>query len=161
MRDSLIRQISRISVWLGASLLIVNFLVVMYGVITRYWLGGAPIWTDELARFTLVAAAMLAGAGVWASGEHMRVSLAERFLPTHWARWVILYQWGLCLFLCLAGLWISARYAFSVSLFRSQGLGISRTIPMLSMPAGFFLLSLMLIVRGPRPLPQQQGDPPC
>ena len=153
----ILELISCISIRSATLLLVLNVCVVMYGVITRYIVGGAPIWTDELARYTMIATAMFAMAGVWVQGEHMRVSLAERFLPAHLARMVILYQWLLALILSVAGAWLSWHYAQSVSMFRSQGLGISRSILMLSMPAGFALLAVAVLLRGPKALPQQTG----
>ncbi|UJF24522.1 TRAP transporter small permease subunit [Suttonella sp. R2A3] len=143
------------SISIAACLVIINVLVVMYGVTTRYLLGGAPIWTDELSRYSMIATAMLAGGGTWVYGRHMRVALAERFLPVHVVRWVVYYQWLLSLSFAVIGTYMTWRYALSVSMFTSQGLGISRSIPMLSMPLGFGLLSLAIVVHGPSPLPRQ------
>ena len=158
MKSKLLAGVTHLSLTLAAIIMVINVSVVMYGVTTRYLVGGAPIWTDELARYTMIATAMLAAGGVWTLGEHMRVSLAERFLPAHQARWVILYQWLLALVLAAGGTWVSYRYALSVSMFRAQGLGISRTIPLLSMPIGFALFTLVLLLRGPQPLPRQTGE---
>ncbi|MDO4776194.1 MAG: TRAP transporter small permease [Cardiobacteriaceae bacterium] len=155
---TILKFITTASIAVAALLLIVNVSVVMYGVITRYVVGGAPIWTDELARYAMIATAMLAMGGVWLCGEHMRVSLAERFLPAHLTRIVVFYQWLLTLAIALVGCWLTWRYAWSVSMFRSQGLGISRTLPMLSMPAGFALFALAVLLRGPKALPQQTGE---
>lgn len=155
---NLLNHIANLSIIAATLILAGNVCVVMYGVITRYLIGGAPIWTDELARYTMIATAMFAMAGVWIRGEHMRVSLAERFLPAHLARLVILYQWLLALVLAALGAWLGWRYAQSVAMFRSQGLGISRSIPILSMPIGFALLTLTILLRGPKALPQQNGD---
>lgn len=154
---NLLNHIANLSIIAATLILAGNVCVVMYGVITRYLIGGAPIWTDELARYTMIATAMFAMAGVWIRGEHMRVSLAERFLPAHLARLVILYQWLLALVLAALGAWLGWRYAQSVAMFRSQGLGISRSIPILSMPIGFALLTLTILLRGPKALPQQNG----
>lgn len=154
---NLLNHIANLSIIAATLILASNVCVVMYGVITRYLIGGAPIWTDELARYTMIATAMFAMAGVWIRGEHMRVSLAERFLPAHLARLVILYQWLLALVLAALGAWLGWRYAQSVAMFRSQGLGISRSIPILSMPIGFALLTLTILLRGPKALPQQNG----
>lgn len=153
-----IQLLSQVSISLAVLTLIINVSVVMYGVITRYVVGGAPIWTDELARYTMIATAFFAVGGVWQLGGHMRVSLAERFLPQPMQHVVILYQWLLSLLFAAAGIWLTTRYALSVSMFQSHGLGISRTIPMFCMPIGFTALTLIILLRGPRPLPQQNGE---
>lgn len=153
-----VQLLSQASISLAVLTLVINVSVVMYGVVTRYLIGGAPIWTDELARYTMIATAFFAAAGVWQSGGHMRVSLAERFLPQPMQRGVIFYQWLLSLLFAAAGIWLTARYALSVSMFQSHGLGISRTVPMLCMPIGFAALTLVILLRGPRPLPQPNGE---
>ncbi|MFO6245715.1 hypothetical protein ACLBVD_18535, partial [Pseudomonas aeruginosa] len=47
--------------------------------------------------------------------------------------------------------WVSTRYALNAGRFRSLGLGVSRTWPLLSLPLGFGLLTLMLLLQGPWP----------
>lgn len=158
MRSSLCEGIARLSIGFATLMLILNVSVVMYGIIMRYLFGGAPIWTDELARYAMIATAMLGMSGVWLRGEHMRISLAERFLSPSKARYIVQYQWFLGVVIALFGAWFCLRYALSVSMFRSQALGISRTIPMISMPLGFALHAVGLLLRGPKPIPQQIGE---
>ncbi|MGO2131979.1 MAG: TRAP transporter small permease [Halomonas sp.] len=145
--------VRRLSLWIASSMLAIDLLAILYGVFTRYVAGGAPIWTDELARYLIIGAVMLAMGVVWIEGGHMRVALIERLLPRALGRLLSWYQWLLTLTIALAGAWISYRYAQSVSMFTSHGLGISRTVPMMAMPVGFALLALLAICHGPRPLP--------
>lgn len=155
--ERIIRAINAVSTSLAVMALFANVCVVMYGVITRYLLGGAPMWTDELARFLMIAAAFLGSAVVWSRGEHMRVSLAERLLSGRALQLLLWYQWLLGLAIAAVGVYLTLRYAMSVSMFRSQALGISRSIPVLAMPAGLCLLGLLMLCRGPKPLPQLRG----
>lgn len=140
-------------------MLAIDLLAILYGVFTRYVAGGAPIWTDELARYLIIGAVMLAMGAVWIEGGHMRVALIERLLPRALGRLLSWYQWLLTLAIALAGAWISFRYAQSVSMFTSQGLGISRTVPVMALPVGFALLALLAISHGPRPLPILYDEP--
>lgn len=158
MRKKIQLLLSQTSLILATFLLFVNFLVVMYGVMMRYVAHGAPMWTDELARYTMIGTAFLAAGVVWHTGEHMRVSLAERFLPQGMSRWVVFYQWLIALLISGIGTWLSIRYTSSVFLFQAQGLGVSRTIPMSTMPIGFALLTFTILVRGPIPLRQATGE---
>ncbi|WP_242457905.1 TRAP transporter small permease subunit [Halomonas sp. YLGW01] len=112
----------------------------------------APIWTDELARFLIIASVLLAAGAVWVEGGHMRVALIERLLPRSLCRLLNVYQWLLTLCLAVGGAVVSYQYALSVSMFTSSGLGISRTIPMLSVPIGFALLAWQALLYGPAPL---------
>ncbi len=145
--------VQRLALWLASTMLAIDLVAILYGVFTRYVAGGAPIWTDELARYLIIGAVMLAMGTVWIEGGHMRVALIERLLPRALGRLLSWYQWLLTLALALVGAWISYRYAQSVTMFTSQGLGISRTVPVMAMPVGFALLALLALCHGPRPLP--------
>lgn len=143
----------RVALTLASSLLLVDLLAMLYGVFMRYLAGGAPIWTDELARFLIIGSVLLAVGAVWIEGGHMRVALIERLLAPRLCRLLNLYQWLLTLGLAVGGAILSYRYAQSVSMFTSQGLGISRTVPVMSLPIGFALLAWQALWHGPAPLP--------
>ncbi|ALM51037.1 TRAP transporter small permease [Halomonas huangheensis] len=149
----LIHHIRRLSIGLAGALLAIDLTAMLYGVFMRYIAGGAPIWTDELARFLIIGCVMLAMGTVWVEGRHMRVALIERLLPQSLLTLLLWYQWLLTLVLAVGGAWFSYHYAQSVAMFTSQGLGISRSIPVMSVPIGFSLLALMVICHGPRALP--------
>lgn len=158
MRQQTLLLLGRLTTALGGLALLVTLIDILYGVITRYVVGQAPIWSDELARYCLITSALLIAGNVWVRGEHMRVALLERRLGRYGLRLLLAYQWLLTLALSLVLTWWSWHYAQSVGYFRSQGLGISRTVPMLAMPLGFGLLALQVLLYGPRPLPQPGTD---
>lgn len=147
-----------VSLFVASALLLINLAAILYGVFMRYLAGGAPIWTDELARFLIIGSVMLGAGAVWVEGGHMRVAMIERLLPGPLCRLLHLYQWLLTLLLVTAGAVFSYRYAQSVAMFTTSGLGISRTIPMLSLPAGFALLAWQALWYGPAPLPSQEQE---
>nr|WP_299244267.1 TRAP transporter small permease [uncultured Halomonas sp.] len=152
LRERVLSISRRVSITIASALLLLNLGVILYAVFLRYLAGGAPIWTDELARFLIIGAVLLAAGAVWVEGGHMRVALIERLLPTPLCRLLNLYQWLLTLGLAIGGALFSYRYAHSVAMFTSSGLGISRTIPMMSMPIGFALLAWHALWYGPAPL---------
>ncbi|MCG7599880.1 TRAP transporter small permease [Halomonas sp. McH1-25] len=144
-----------LSLCVASTLLFIDLAVILYGVFMRYLAGGAPIWTDELARYLIIGSVLLAAGAVWVEGGHMRVALIEKLLPAGLCRLLNWYQWLLTLGLAVAGTIISYDYAQSVSMFTSSGLGISRTIPMMSLPVGFALLAWHVLWYGPAPLRTQ------
>ncbi|WP_435102829.1 TRAP transporter small permease [Arhodomonas sp. AD133] len=153
MRDRVANYLRMAALAMAGVLLVINLAVVSHGVITRYVMGGSPIWSDELSRYLIIATVMLAAGAVWSEGLHMRVGILERLLPGPAGRVVRAYQWLLTLALAGFGAWIGWQYAWSVSAFRTMGLGISRTVPLLCVPVGFALLFAHALLRGPRPLP--------
>jgi len=136
---------------LGALLLLLDLLLLIYGVFARYLLGSAPIWLDEMARYLIIGSVMLVLGALWVDGGHMRINLLEERLPAHLARWVRLYQWLAATAFFAFASWVSLRYALDAGRFRSLGLGVSRTWPLLSLPVGFSLLTLLILLRGPWP----------
>jgi len=158
LRETLLRG-SRVATITVATLLLVGTLgVILYGVFMRYVGGGAPIWMDELARFLIIATVMLAAGTVWVEGIHMRVALIERMIPRKAGRLLALYQWALTVALSFAAAWFCWHYAQSVALFKTMGLGISRSIPVMALPIGFALLGWHALLYGPRFLPVQEEE---
>lgn len=144
----------RLRGWLihgAAALLLLNLLLLIGSIASRYLLGGSPIWSDELARYLVIGCVMIAVGAVWVESGHMQVSLLDQRLPARWVRWMHLYKWLLALVLFGFATWASYRYALSAGRFRSMGLGISRTWPLLVVPLGFGLLCVQLLLQGPWP----------
>ena len=71
---------------LGALLLLLDLLLLIYGVFARYLLGSAPIWLDEMARYLIIGSVMLVLGALWVEGGHMRINLLEERLPAHLAQ---------------------------------------------------------------------------
>lgn len=133
---------------LATLLLLLDLVLLIYGVFARYLLGSSPIWMDELARYLIIGAVMLALGAVWMEGGHMRVNLLEQRLPPRLAQALRLYQWLLALAFFAFAAWVSTRYALNAGRFRSLGLGVSRTWPLLSLPLGFGLLTPHAVAPG-------------
>ncbi|MFT5700987.1 MAG: TRAP-type C4-dicarboxylate transport system permease small subunit [Desulforhopalus sp.] len=135
---------------IASLLLSIDLMIILFGVFMRYIVGGAPIWTDELARFLIIGGVMLAAGAVWVEGGHMRIDIIEKLLKSRLRKILIIYQWVLTIIIAIGAAIFSYRYAMSVSMFSTQGLGISRTIPMLSLPVGFALLAFHALLQGPQ-----------
>lgn len=56
-------------------------LVVFYQVFTRYVLNDAAGWTEEIARYLLIAVTFLGGAMAVRRGTHIQVDFVYRFIP--------------------------------------------------------------------------------
>lgn len=136
---------------IGSALLLLNLALLIYGVFARYLLGSSPIWMDELARYLIIGSVMLVLGSLWLEGGHMRINLLESRLSPPWARLLRLYRWFLALAFFVFATWASYRYALNATRFQSLGLGISRAWPLASLPLGFGLISLMLLLQGPWP----------
>ena len=132
---------------LATLLLLLDLVLLIYGVFARYLLGSSPIWMDELARYLIIGAVMLALGAVWMEGGHMRVNLLEQRLAAAPGAGPQALPVAAGAGLLRLRRLVSTRYALNAGRFRSLGLGVSRTWPLLSLPLGFGLLTLMLLLQ--------------
>ena len=65
--------------------------VVFYQVFTRYVLNDAAGWTEEIARYLLIAVTFLGGAMAVRRGTHIQVDVLYRFLPPKAGRVLALF----------------------------------------------------------------------
>ncbi|WP_462380903.1 TRAP transporter small permease [Pseudomonas sp. Marseille-QA0892] len=144
----------RLRGWLihvAAALLFLNLIVLIGSVAARYLIGASPIWSDELARYSVIGCVMMAAGAVWVEGGHMQVSLLDHRMPGPIVKWLRAYKWLLALAVFSFATWASYRYAIGAGRFRSMGLGVSRTWPLMALPIGFGLLVLQMLLQGPWP----------
>ncbi|MEO9653490.1 TRAP transporter small permease [Marinomonas sp.] len=144
----------------SVSILALNVLLILYSVFTRYILNHSPIWSDELSRYGIIASVMLAMSCAYVESKHMKVAFIESAVNVSIKRLIRLYQWFIVLAVALFFSYISTQYALSLSKFSSMSLGISKTIPMLSVPIGFGALFFMVLLQGPFPK-SKQGAASC
>lgn len=146
------RRVDTLSTWAAVACLLVNIGVVLFGVVMRYGFAASPIWTDELARYSLIWAVMLAGAAAVRRGEHMQIDLVVDALPPRVAwlvdslrRLVILAVLG---FMTVMG----SYYAAKVWGMSTLAMNIPRGIPTASIAAGMGLMLvqyILLLIAGP------------
>jgi len=67
--------------WIVLAVFWVLALVVFYQVFTRYVLNDAAGWTEEIARYLLIAVTFLGGAMAVRRNTHIQVDFVYRFLP--------------------------------------------------------------------------------
>ena len=134
---------------LSATILALNVLLILYSVFTRYILNYSPIWSDELSRYAIIASVMLAMSCAYMDSRHMKVAFLEQIVNSTLRSLIQLYQWVVILGVSCFFVYVSTRYSLSLGKFSSMGLGISKTIPLLSIPIGFAALFIMVLIKGP------------
>jgi len=67
--------------WIVLAVFWVLAVVVFYQVFTRYVLNDAAGWTEEIARYLLIAITFLGGAMAVRHGTHIQVDFLYRFVP--------------------------------------------------------------------------------
>jgi len=137
-----VRGIEVFSTWAAGLCLGVNIAVVLFGVVLRYGFAASPIWADELARYALIWAVMLAGAAALRRGEHMQIDIVRQNLPRVVGRIADAIRrlaiLGVLAFMTIMGAY-SAQKLWGMT---TLALNVPRTIPAASVPAG---MGLMLV----------------
>src|SRR5258706_10746068 len=67
--------------WLVLAVFWILAVVVFYQVFTRYVLNDAAGWTEEIARYLLIAITFLGGAMAGRRGTHIQVDFVYPFIP--------------------------------------------------------------------------------
>lgn len=135
-----IRRLEMFSAWSACILLAVNIGDILLGVFCRYVLKSSIIWTEEVARFSLVWMVMMGALGAAVRGDHMVIDFVVPRLSPFLQRIV---EWGR--FLLAAGIlslmiWLGWTNAVQIWHMKTLALNVPKTIPLLSLPLGFALL---------------------
>ena len=80
--ERLCRRVGLLSLWFGGLLLMINIGDIVMGVVLRYFCHAAPIWTEELARFSLVWMVLIGAAAAFLNGDQMSIDFVVNALPT-------------------------------------------------------------------------------
>ena len=120
--------------------------VVLLGVVTRYFLNDALPWTEEAARYTLIWLSWLGGGLAMRRGAHIAAEFLIDLLPRS-ARSVMvsLGRIGILFFLAIC-VWYGFVLMQRVSLQSTIALGLSMQLPYAAVPVGSVLMIYHLAV---------------
>ena len=132
--------LERLSAYTAGALLVLNVCDILLGVFCRYVLQNSIIWTEELARFSLVWLVLMAAGGAYYRGDHMVID----FVAARFPLWIqkLLSGFRVILTVSILGLMIYLGLVNAVNVWhmRTMALGIPKTIPLLAVPLGLGLL---------------------
>lgn len=77
--------------WLALAFFWLLGLTVFYQFITRYVFNDSAAWTEEIARYFLIATVFIGATIGVAKNNHIQVDFFYRFLPKSWARVMALF----------------------------------------------------------------------
>ncbi|MGI6784060.1 MAG: TRAP transporter small permease [Aminivibrio sp.] len=135
-----IRRLEMFAAWIACLLMLINVGDILLGIFCRYFLKSSIIWTEEAARFSLVWMVMTGAVCAAIRGDHMVIDFVVPRFPAflrklvEWARFIL--NVGLIGLMTWLG-WTNAVQMWNM---RTMAMNIPKTIPLLSVPAGFALL---------------------
>lgn len=134
------------SLVIAGLLFIMTVLTVIFAVFSRYFWNTSFIWTDELARYSLIYFVLIAANAALKSDDHMKIDIAEKYFPD---KINIVFKWVRRIIIVIViSMMISKGYEIAVDAWhkRTLGLGISRGIPLLSIPVGMTLFLIQYVL---------------
>ena len=148
-----ISRLELFGAWAACFMLAVNVSDILLGVFCRYVLKSSLVWTEEVARFSLIWIVMLGALGAAIKGDHMAVDFVVPHLPPLLQRVIKQGKFFLSSAILLLMIYLGWVNATRIWDMRTLALNIPKTIPLMALPAGFALLlagSVLLHLEGRR-----------
>jgi len=115
-------------------------------VIARFVLGSPTAWSEELARFLLVAITMLGSAVLLEKNQHITIDIFFDMMPPKVRAWVAWLRDAITLTVC----GMLAYYGWILvgigSRQTSTGLAVKMSVPYMAIPIGAGLMALVLVL---------------
>lgn len=150
------RASSRLVEAAAAALVLAEVMILLVGVIARFFFNYPLTWTDELATTLFVWLAMLGAVVALQRGQHMRLTaVVARLSPPAQA---LLQAFAACAAILFLGLmvWPSLQYAREEDAIATPALGWSNVVRGAAIPAGIIMMLLTQLFRlaqyRPRPV---------
>ena len=144
-----IERLTNVTGWLSGWLVFLMMVLVLVEVFMRYVLNQPPMIADEFSAYMLVAICLLGLAYTWKERGHVRISILISRLPPRVSSWLRLT--GLVLAFAFSVGLSHASYSFVALSFKlhihsATWLHFPLQGPQMTIPIGFGLLSLMLLL---------------
>lgn len=150
LAERLIAPLSRAAGATSSLGILCAFGLTIYAIVMRYLFNRAPMWSDELLGYILVALIMAGMTEAYRRDEHIAIDLLTSRLSPRAERikqiWADLCVLALALVLLHAA-WGSAVFSYSFGFYSIGPLEAPMWIPMIPVVLGFALLALMAAAR--------------
>ncbi len=145
--ERLSRLVATVSIWLGGFLLLLNVSDVIMGVTMRYFFGAAPIWTEELARFSMVWMVLIGAASAFYNGDQMSIDFIVLNLPPHGKAFCRIISVVVSFIVLAALVFFGWRNVMGSWKMKTMALGVPKAVPLMAVPVGMGLLLAAILFR--------------
>ena len=136
----------KLSAWAACFMFSINIIDVVFGVVARYIFHSSVIWTEELARFSMIWMVMLGALGAAVNNEHMVINLVVPRLKNKAIRRFfegIRFLLTIALFSLM--IYLGTINAIQLWDTKTLALNLRKTYAVMAVPVGFALLILGII----------------
>ncbi len=144
--DRLSSLVERLSAVSAGFLLLVNVGDIVLGIFFRYVMKSSVIWTEEVARYSLVWLVMLGASGAMARGDHMSIDFLVPRLPTPIKSLAEIVRTAVQVTVLILLIWLGAKNVAGTWSMKTMALGIPKAIPLMAVPIGMSLLLTQFVV---------------
>ena len=117
------------------------------GVTLRYFGGAAPIWTEELARFSMVWMVLIGAAAAFYTGDQMSIDFVVMKLPPRGKAFCRVLSVAVRFIVLAALIWFGARNVIGSWKMKTMALGVPKSIPLMAVPIGMGLLLATILFK--------------
>ncbi|MDR2174746.1 MAG: TRAP transporter small permease [Synergistaceae bacterium] len=139
------RNLEFASAVVAVFLLIVNVGDIVMGIVMRYCFAQSIIWTEEVARYSLVWLAMLGAAGACARGDQMAVDFLVPYFPRALRFFAGILRVGVQVCVLCVLIWFGAQNVAGTWQMKTMALGIPKALPLMAVPIGMSMLLAQLL----------------
>lgn len=135
--------------YISGWLVFLMMLLTVFEVFMRYVVHRPPLIADEFSAYMLVAVSFIGMAYTWKIGGHVRITALVDRIPAKAARWLRLVMLFLALVFSAIMVKVSISYmfySFKIHMTSATWLRVPQQGPQMTLPIGFTLLCLWLIV---------------
>jgi len=127
--------------------LVINISDILISIFFRYFLKDSLVWTEEVARFTLIYSVMFGSVVAISYGDHVNITIILEHLPLMIRKVIITLRHLLIIGIIGYMTYLGIKYVDNAWRFRTLALGIPKAIPLMSIPIGMglFLVQYILV----------------
>jgi len=133
-------KIKHLSLFLAGMFLLINIIDIIFSVISRYFFSSSIVWTEELARFTLIYAVMFGGVAALSYGEHVSITIVVEKRPSALRKTINFIRHILIIGVLIFMTYMGFNYTGNAWRFTTLAMGIPKAIPLMSIPIGMGLM---------------------
>ncbi len=147
----MVKQISNwikyLSMFIAGVFLVINISDIIISIIFRYFLKSSLVWTEEVARFTLIYAVMFGSVVALSFGDHVKITVFLEYLPADVRKLIVNLCHVMIIGIIAYMTYLGITYVNNAWRFRTLALGIPKAIPLMSIPIGMglFLIQYILV----------------
>ncbi len=145
--ERLCRRVGLLSLWFGGLLLMINIGDIVMGVVLRYFCHAAPIWTEELARFSLVWMVLIGAAAAFLNGDQMSIDFVVNALPPRGKAFCRLLSAAVQVAVLGVMVWFGAQNVMGGGKMKTMALGGPKALPLTAVPIGMAMLLAVVVAR--------------